>query len=221
MRHWIQKGGHECLPLLLTVVGIFAAILFYLGNVFGHEPPVQLVVFTLVILAICTEWLTFTFNQDMQDAITQRRNRGFAIFKAIVACAVSTFIFASASIGLWAPRNTGGSSVTWAWILAVGVFGAQFLLKLTPEKSKAPHSLVNIAAAVEEWAPSASAEVQAQIAQRVFTAIASPNTSVPALPSASDLTIIDQVQSAQVAKNGHNRPFRRQAATTTNSTPTA
>lgn len=152
MRHAIQKAGHECLPLLFMLVACGTGVLFYLGNFWPSSPPGWVVVPVLVTLAVCTEWLTFTFNQDMQDAFTARRGQGFPVVQALLASTVSTFIFATASSGLWAPRGAS-DKVLWAWILAVGVFGSQFLLKLVPEKAKAPHSLQNIAAAMRSGRP--------------------------------------------------------------------
>jgi hypothetical protein len=172
MRHAIQKAGHGALPLLFMLVGIGSAILFYLGNFWPGTPPGLMVVPVLVVLAISTEWLTATFGQDMQDAITARRGRFLPVVRALAASSVSTFIFAQASIGLWAPRGASDKTL-WAWILAVGVFGSQFILKCTPERSKAPHALVNVAAAIEQWAPEASIEEQAHLAGRVFEAVAS------------------------------------------------
>jgi hypothetical protein len=180
MRHAIQKGGHGALPILFMVVGIGSAILFYLGNFWPGTPPGLVVVPVLICLAVATEWLTFTFGQDMQDAITARRGRFLPVVRALLASAVSTFIFAQASLGLWAPRGAS-DKILWAWILAVGIFGSQFILKLAPEKSKAPHSLVNVAAAIEQWAPGASIEEQARLASRVFEAVA--GSIKPTLPS--------------------------------------
>jgi hypothetical protein len=180
MRHAIQKAGHECLPLLFMLVACGTGVLFYLGNFWPGSPPGWVVVPVLVTLAICTEWLTFTFNQDMQDAFTARRGRGFPVVRALLASTVSTFIFATASSGLWAPRGATDKGL-WAWILAVGVFGSQFLLKLVPEKSRAPHSLQNIAAAIEEWMPGATVEEQARIAGRVYSAVS--GGEVKALPA--------------------------------------
>ena len=82
MRHAIQKAGHECLPLLFMLVACGTGVLFYLGNFWPGSPPGWVVVPVLVTLAICTEWLTFTFNQDMQDACTVRRGRGFPVVRA-------------------------------------------------------------------------------------------------------------------------------------------
>jgi hypothetical protein len=180
MRHLIQKGGHGALPILFMVVGIGSAILFYLGNFWPGTPPGYVVVPVLICLAVATEWLTFTFGQDMQDAITARRGRALPVLRALLASAVSTFIFAQASLGLWAPRGAS-DKVLWAWILAVGIFGSQFILKLAPEKSKAPHSLVNVAAAIEQWAPAASIEEQARLASKVFEAVA--GSVKPTLPN--------------------------------------
>src|SRR5215472_8049672 len=179
MRHAIQKGGHECLPLLFMLVATGTGVLFYLGNFWPGIPPGWIIVPVLVTLAICTEWLTFTFNQDMQDAFTARRGRSFPVVRALLASAVSAFIFATASSGLWAPRGASDKAL-WAWILAVGVFGSQFLLKLVPEKAKAPHSLQNVGAAIEEWMPEANVEEQARVASRVFEAIS--GHSLKALP---------------------------------------
>lgn len=180
MRHAIQKAGHECLPILFGLVFTGSAILFYLGNFWPGTPPGLIVVPILVTLAVCTEWLTFTFNQDMQDAITARKQRGFPVLRALVSSSVSLFIFATATIGLWAPRGASSKEL-WAWVLASGIIGSQFLLKLTPERSKSPHSLVNIAAAIEEWVPGAAVEKQAQMAGQVFAAVAGTQT-VPTLP---------------------------------------
>ncbi len=192
MRHGIQKAGHGALPILFMVVGIGSAILFYLGNFWPGTPPGLVVVPVLICLAVATEWLTFTFGQDMQDAITARRGRFLPVVRALAATAVSTFIFAQASMGLWAPRGASDKTL-WAWILAVGIFGSQFILKCVPERSKAPHSLVNVAAAIEQWAPGASIEEQARLASKVFEAVAGSiktalppgQTAITALPAAS------------------------------------
>src|SRR5579871_4143033 len=138
MRHAIQKAGHECLPLLFMLVACGTGMLFYLGNFWPGSPPGWVVVPVLVTLAICTEWRTFTFNQGMQDAFTARRGRGFPVLRALLASAVSTFIFATASSGLWAPlerttKRCGPGFSLW------GCLGANCLLKLVPEKAKAPH----------------------------------------------------------------------------------
>ncbi len=174
MRHTIQKAGHEWLPVLFIFVGILSAILFYAGNALGARPPFLLVAGALVILALCTEWLTFTFLQDMQDAITYRRRRVVAISKALFTCAVSTFIFASATEGLWAPHTSlNAAPLAWAWVLAIGVFFSQFLLKLTPEQFGARRSVVDVAAAVEAWMPrEASENEKMQATARVFSALA-------------------------------------------------
>jgi hypothetical protein len=211
MRHAIQKAGHECLPLLFLLVATGTGVLFYLGNFWPGSPPGWVVVPVLVTLAVCTEWLTFTFNQDMQDAFTARRGRGFPVVRALLASAVSTFIFATASSGLWAPRGASDKDL-WAWILAVGVFGSQLLLKLVPEKTKAPHSLQNVAAAIEEWMPEASVEEQARIAGRVYSAIS--GEQIKALPAG-----LEEVKEQPLgffppggnahAENGHQAPAKR------------
>lgn len=190
MRHAIQKAGHECLPLLFMLVAWLS--------------PGWIVVPVLVTLAICTEWLTFTFNQDMQDAFTARRGRGFPVLRALLASTVSTFIFATASSGLWAPRGANDKAL-WAWILAVGVFGSQLLLKLVPEKAKAPHSLQNIAAAIEEWMPEASVEEQARVASRVYNAVS--GSEIKALPEAGARLAAVEAQpiESEAAKNGTGR----------------
>jgi hypothetical protein len=180
MRHGIQRAGHAALPVLFMVVGMGSAILFYLGNFWPGTPPGLVVVPVLCCLAVATEWLTATFGQDMQDAITARRGRCLPVGRALVASSVSTFIFAQASLGLWAPRGATDKTL-WAWILAVGIFGSQFILKLTPERAKAPHSLVNVALAIEQWAPEASIGEQARLAGKVFEAVA--GSVQPAAPA--------------------------------------
>jgi len=195
VRHAIQKAGHEVLPVLFMLVACGTGVLFYLGNFWPGSPSGWIVVPVLVTLAVCTEWLTFTFNQDMQDACTARRGRGFPILRVLLASTVSTFIFATASSGLWAPRGAS-DRVLWAWLLAVGVFGSQFLLKLVPEPPRAPHSLQNIAAAIEEWLPDAPVEEQARIAGRVYQAVAGEPRKV--LPLAEALTLPKALQ------NGHH-----------------
>jgi hypothetical protein len=203
MRHVIQKAGHECLPLLFMLVATGTGVLFYLGNFWPGTPPGWIIVPVLVTLAVCTEWLTFTFNQDMQDTFTARRGRGFPVVRALLASVVSAFIFATASSGLWAPRGASDKDL-WAWILAVGVFGSQFLLKLVPEKAKAPHSLQNVGAAIEEWMPEATVEEQARVASRVFEAISGqslkalpePGTRLPSLVEAKQ-------RESEAAKNGN------------------
>lgn len=187
MRHAIQKAGHECLPLLFMLVAVGTGVLFYLGNFWPGSPSPWIVIPVLVTLAICTEWLTFTFNQDMQDAITLRRGRGFAVLRSLLTSGVSTFIFATASVGLWAPRGASDRTL-WAWLLAVGVFGSQFLLKLCAEKPRAAHSLVNIAAALQEWMPDADAVQQAAIAGRIFNAVSGSAAMLPA-PTTSKETL--------------------------------
>src|SRR5215472_15206720 len=182
MRHVIQKAGHECLPLLFLLVATGTGVLFYLGNFWPGSPPGWVVVPVLVTLAICTEWLTFTFNQDMQDAFTTRRGRGFPVLRALLTSAVSAFIFATASSGLWAPRGAS-DKVLWAWILACGVFGSQFLLKLVPEQAKSPRSMQNIGAAIEEWLPEASVAEQARMAVRVYSALSGELAQVLPAPS--------------------------------------
>lgn len=158
----------------------------------------------LVTLAICTEWLTFTFNQDMQDAFIARRGRGFPVLRALLASAVSTFIFATASSGLWAPRGADDKAL-WAWILAVGVFGSQLLLKLVPEKAKSPHSLQNIAAAIEEWMPGATVEEQARIAGRVYNAVSGGEIKALPEPGARLAPIDMKPAESEDAKNGMGR----------------
>src|SRR5262249_22137565 len=190
MRHAIQKAGHECLPLLFLLVATGSGVLFYLGNFWPGSPPGWVVVPVLVTLAICTEWLTFTFNQDMQDAFTARRGRGFPVVRALLASVVSAFIFATASSGLWAPRGASDKDL-WAWILAVGVFGSQLLLKLVPEKARAPHSLQNVGAAIEEWMPGASVEEQARVASRVFEAISGHRLTALPEPSARLASLVE------------------------------
>ena len=204
MRHGIQKAGHEVLPLLFMLVAVGTGVLFYLGNFWPGTPPGWIIIPVLVTLAICTEWLTFTFNQDMQDAFTARRGRGFPVLRALLASTVSTFIFATASSGLWAPRGADDKAL-WAWILAVGVFGSQLLLKLVPEKAKTPHSLQNIAAAIEEWMPEASVEEQARVAGRVYNAVS--GSEVKALPEPGTRLAAVEAQPAEseVAKNGTGR----------------
>lgn len=202
MRHAIQKAGHEVLPLLFMLVAAGTGVLFYLGNFWPGEPPGWVVVPVLVTLAICTEWLTFTFNQDMQDAITRRTGRGFPVIRAMLAAGVSAYIFATASAGLWAPRGAS-DKVLWAWILAVGVFGSQFLLKLVAEPSKSSRSLVNVAAAIETWVPDASVQDQARIASQVFNAVATIDTpklltshTPMSTKQAQPLTVVQPVESA-------------------------
>ena len=209
MRHTIQKAGHECLPLLFMLVACGTGVLFYLGNFWPGSPPGWVVVPVLVTLALSTEWLTFTFNQDMQDACTVRRGRSFPVVRALLTSAVSTFIFATASSGLWAPRGAS-DKVLWAWILAVGVFGSQFLLKLVPENARAPHSLQNISAAIEEWAPEATVEEQARIAGRVYQAVS--GSEVKALPAGLEEEPLrpfrGESNNAHLG-NGHKAPVRR------------
>lgn len=200
MRHAVQKAGHECLPFLFMLVATGTGVLFYLGNFWPGSPPGWVVVPVLVTLAISTEWLTFTFNQDMQDGFTARRGRGFAVLRALLTSAVSAFIFATASSGLWAPRGASDKAL-WAWILAVGVFGSQFLLKLVPEPSKSPHSLVNVAAAIEQWMPDAPVEEQAKIASRVFTAVS--GADLKALPAPVGTLATLNTTPGGVAANGN------------------
>ena len=211
MRHAIQKAGHECLPLLFMLVATGTGVLFYLGNFWPGTPPGWIIVPVLVTLAICTEWLTFTFNQDMQDAFTARRGRGFPVVRALLASVVSAFIFVTASSGLWAPRGADDKAL-WAWILAVGVFGSQLLLKLVPEKGKAPHSLQNIAAAIEEWIPEASFEEQARVAGRVYSAVS--GEQLKALPASQEveeqpLPPFRSEKRPRDAGNGHHTPTQR------------
>lgn len=203
MRHAIQRAGHECLPLFFLLVATGTGVLFYLGNFWPGTPPGWVVVPILVLLAICTEWLTFTFNQDMQDAFTARRGRGFPILRALLASGVSAFIFATASAGLWAPRGYS-DRLLWAWLLAVGVFGSQFLLKLVPEKTRAPHSIQNIGAAIEEWMPNASVEEQARMAVRVYGAVSG---ETPALPPGREVDAAFSFPGQQngASSNGHKR----------------
>lgn len=198
MRHGIQKAGHEVLPLLFMLVAGGTGVLFYLGNFWPGTPPGWVVIPVLVTLAVCTEWLTFTFNQDMQDAMTRRSGRGFPVVRALLTSAVSAFIFATASSGLWAPRGAD-DKVLWAWILAVGVFGSQFLLKLVPEPPKSSRSLVNISAAIEQWIPDASVQDQARIASQVFNAVATIDTKAlpaPKFVTPQPLTVVQPVESA-------------------------
>jgi hypothetical protein len=204
MRHAIQRAGHECLPLLFMLVACGSGMLFYLGNFWPGSPPGWVVVPVLVTLAICTEWLTFTFNQDMQDAFTARRGRGFPVVRALLASTVSTFIFATASSGLWAPRGADDKAL-WAWILAVGVFGSQLLLKLVPEKAKAPHSLQNIAAAIEEWMPEATVEEQARVAGRVYNAVSGGEVKALPEPGIKLASIDAKLVESEDAKNGMGR----------------
>ncbi len=198
MRHGIQKAGHEILPLLFMLVAVGTGVLFYLGNFWPGTPPGWVVIPVLVTLAICTEWLTFTFNQDMQDSFTARRGRGFPVVRALLTSAVSAFIFATASSGLWAPRGSS-DTVLWAWILAVGVFGSQFLLKLVPEPPKSSRSLVNISAAIEQWVPDASVQEQARVASQVFQAVATLDTKAlpaPKIVNQTPLTVVQPLESA-------------------------
>ena len=206
MRHAIQKGGHEVLPLLFMLVATGSGVLFYLGNFWPDTPPGWIIVPVLVTLAVCTEWLTFTFNQDMQDAFTARRGRGFPVVRALLASVVSAFIFATASSGLWAPRGAEDKAL-WAWILAVGVFGSQFLLKLVPEKTKAPHSLQNVGAAIEEWMPDAPVEEQARVASRVFEAISGHRLAALPEPGMRLAPLVEaKVGESEGARNG-TMPF--------------
>ena len=203
MRHAIQKAGHECLPLLFMLVATGTGVLFYLGNFWPGTPPGWIIVPVLVTLAICTEWLTFTFNQDMQDAFTARRGRGFPVVRALLASVVSAFIFATASSGLWAPRGASDKAL-WAWILAAGVFGSQFLLKLVPEKTKAPHSIQNVGAAIEEWMPGAPVEEQARVASRVFEAISGHRLSALPEPGARLAPLVEAKSGeSEAARNGN------------------
>src|SRR5215472_15206946 len=206
MRHAIQKAGHECLPLLFMLVACGTGVLFYLGNFWPGTPPGWVVIPVLVTLALSTEWLTFTFNQDMQDACTARRGRGFPVLRAMLACTVSTFIFATASSGLWAPRGAS-DKVLWAWILAVGVFGSQFLLKLVPEKARAPHSLQNVGAAIEEWMPEATVEEQARVASRVFEAISGHRLTALPEPGARLASLVEAKPGESEADRNGTGPF--------------
>ena len=206
MRHAIQKAGHECLPLLFMLVATGTGVLFYLGNFWPGIPPGWIIIPVLVTLAISTEWLTFTFNQDMQDAFTARRGRGFPVARALLASTVSAFIFATASSGLWAPRGASDKAL-WAWILAVGVFGSQFLLKVVPEKARAPHSLQNVGAAIEEWMPKAPVEEQARVASRVFEAISGHRLTALPEPGARMPSLVEaKSEESEAARNG-NKPF--------------
>ncbi len=86
--------------------------------------------------------------------------------------------------------------------LAVGVFRSQLLLKLVPEKAKAPHSLQNIAAAIEEWMPEATVEEQARVTGRVYNAVS--GGEIKALPEpGTTLAAIDaKPAESEDAKNG-------------------
>jgi hypothetical protein len=84
----------------------------------------------------------------------------------------------------------------------VGVFGSQFLLKLVPEKAKAPHSLQNVGAAIEEWMPGATVEEQARVASRVFEAISGHRLQALPEPGARLSPPEAKLGESEAARNG-------------------
>ncbi len=139
MRHAIQRAGHEVLPILMMVAGGGSTLLFFLGSLYDGTPPKQIVIAVAVGIAFAVEWLTLTFGQDMQDALTDHAWGAFALYlvRAVLAYGVSCFFLANAAAEIWAPRDNllHIPVLNWAWIMAIFVFGSQFLLKLQPERS--------------------------------------------------------------------------------------
>jgi hypothetical protein len=222
LRHTIQQAGHEYLPVLFTMACVGSTLLFFLGNLIG-TPPLLMVVPTAVVLALCVEWITLVFGQDMQDCLTLHQYGAFfiALLKAIATYSVSAFFMANAASLVWAPHDAllGIDGRTWAWAMAILVFGVQFALKLAPERPKHQRSLAAIAGVISLMAPDASPEEQALLAARMLSAFAkaAEQPQATALP-APDPRGLPVLEVAPMVTNGNShkreeashdeRPFR-------------
>jgi len=176
LRHVIQEAGHEYLALILMLAAAGGSLLFFLGRYYGNAVPLYLVIPTAAALALSIEWATLTFGQDLQDSLTLHQPASFLInlVKAVIAYSVSVFMMANAASVVWAPLDNllGIDTKTWAWALAVTVFGVQFLLKLAPERPKAAKTIIATAHFVAMMAPDTSPEEQVVIVGRMLSAFA-------------------------------------------------
>lgn len=161
------------------------SLLFFLGRYYGNSAPLYIVIPAAVMLALSIEWSTLVFGQDMQDSLTLHQPAMFLInlVKAVIAYGVSVFMMANAASVVWAPLDNllGIDTKTWAWALAITVFGVQFLLKLTPERPKAARNIVAVSHFVAMMAPEATPEEQVLIASRMLAAFAGREPQVPVI----------------------------------------
>lgn len=174
MRHSIQRAGHEYMPVLFMVACFGSTLLFFLGNQYDGHVPGLIMVPTIALIAVCVEWATLTFGQDLQDTLTRGEGIAWPFIRAAFTYGVSVFFMANAAASLWAPRDAllGISDRVWAWVMAAFIFVVQFLLKLQKEQPKSPRSIVNIANAVMLWAGDEPPEMQAAKASKVFRIMA-------------------------------------------------
>jgi hypothetical protein len=178
VRHAIQAAGHEYLALILMLAAAGGSLLFFLGRYYGNGAPLYIVIPAAVLLALSIEWSTLVFGQDMQDSLTLHQPAMFLVnlVKAVIAYGVSVFMMANAASVVWAPLDNllGIDTKTWAWALAITIFGVQFLLKLSPERPKAAKNIVAVSHFVAMMAPEATPEQQILMASRMLAAFASP-----------------------------------------------
>lgn len=181
LRHVIQQAGHEYLALILMIAAAGGSLLFFLGRYYGDQPPLYIVIPAAVALCLSIEWATLTFGQDMQDCLTLYQPAAFIVnlVKALIAYGVSVFMMANAASVVWAPLDNllGIDTKTWAWALAITVFGVQFLLKLSPERPKAAKNIVAVSHFVAMMAPDATPQEQIMMASRMLAAFAEPEQS--------------------------------------------
>ncbi len=172
LRHRIQQWGHEYIPVIFMTAATGSTFTFLLGKLWLGLPSPWLLIPIAAAFALCIELTTLTFGQDMQDCITHRAWGQFwalALWKALLTYAAGTFFLANASAMFWAPRDAllGIDPHVWAWVMAVFVFGVQFLVKLAPEhkpahagqahtKGKAPLTLPTLAAGAAQTGGAAS-----------------------------------------------------------------
>jgi hypothetical protein len=144
LRHRIQHWGHEYIPVLFMAACIGSTFLFFLGHLYNGVPPWYILLPVAALFAVCVEMTTLTFGQDMQDCITDGNWAQFflALPKALATYAAGTFFLANASAMFWAPRDAllGIDAHVWAWVMAIFVFGVQFLVKLAPEHEARRHA---------------------------------------------------------------------------------
>ncbi|HEY7348139.1 MAG TPA: hypothetical protein VH599_07435 [Ktedonobacterales bacterium] len=190
LRHIIQASGHEYLAFILMLAAAGGSLLFFLGRYYGSSAPLYIVIPAAAALALSIEWSTLVFGQDMQDSLTLHQPAMFLLnlVKALIAYGVSVFMMANAASVVWAPLDNllGIDPKTWAWALAVTVFGVQFLLKLTPERPKAAKNIVAVSHFVAMMAPDATPEQQIMMASRMLAAFAEPEQPQPRVVAASD-----------------------------------
>lgn len=186
LRHVIQAAGHEYLALILMVAASGGSLLFFLGRYYGSTAPLYIVIPAAALLALSIEWATATFGQDMQDSLTLHQPAMFLLNfgKALIAYSVSVFMLANASSVVWAPLDNllGIDTHTWAWVLAITVFGVQFLLKLSPERPRAARNIVAVSHFVAMMAPEATPEQQILLASRMLTAFAGQEMQPSVIP---------------------------------------